>query len=443
MFPFFLASIAGAGVIDAFEDRPSPPTVTYSGAFNAAPVFHFHKQLPGPAFEPVDLKLASIPSGVAEPAEESGPADGMKITIPPRAAATPSTSHSEWTDPVIQGPHIFVGSALGQGLFALSRRDGSTVRIFPSRQSVESRPTIEGERLYFSDTGGTTYAYNLDGTARWVHKGRAPIVTAPSVVGDLVIVTNVDDLVVALSAETGVLEWQYRAEPDLTRAAELALFAAPQAVVRDNEVILGFSTGAIVALDKVTGEVQWRRGVGEGRYPDIVADPVVIGDELFTSGYYRPLVAMDLQTRDVRWRLDRGAAHPVATRRTDDDVVTLYLPSSDGQLLAVAARTGEVLWTWDSGTTGALTTPVFTEAGMVVASSEGAVYIVDPENGFERWRWAEPYLLRGVSSVPAVDGRQLVFVSNSGKLYSMLVPKPIRRRSPRRHDRFGLRTPEG
>ncbi|MEM6925446.1 MAG: PQQ-binding-like beta-propeller repeat protein [Myxococcota bacterium] len=437
-----LASLGFAGAIEDFERRPTPPDPAYVGRFDRPPAFHFRVELPGPAESPIDLRFDNAPSDLGVPSSSDEPPKngGSKLTIQPRAAATPSTSHSEWTDPVIEGDAIYVGSALGQGLFALSRRNGSTLRTYPSRASVESRPTFDGDQLYFSDTSGTTYAYDRDGTPRWVHQGRAPVVTAPTVTDGLVIVTNVDDLVVALAANTGGLEWQYRAEPDLTRAAELALFAAPRAIVRGTELILGFSTGAVVALDRETGEVQWRRGVGEGRYPDIVADPVILENALFTSGYYRPLVALDLETRDVRWRIDTGAAHPIATRENPDGERTIYLPSSDGKLLAIAGRTGEVLWTWESGTTGSLTTPVFTDAGMLVGSSEGGVYLVDPDTGLERWRWRETWRLQGVSSLPTVDGRQLVFVSNAGNLYSMLVPE---RTSPlsRRHDAFGLRIP--
>ncbi len=436
-----LCSLGLAGTIDDFEARPAPPAPTFAGAFDAAPAFHFRVRLPGPAEAPVDLRLEAPASSVDVSNDGRGASDGgTKLTILPRAAATPSTSHSEWTDPVIRGDAVYVGSALGQGLYALSRRNGSTKRVYPSRASVESHPTFDGDRLYFSDTAGITYAYDVDGTARWIHQGRAPVVTAPTVSDGLVIVTNVDDLVIALSAETGELQWQHRAEPDLTRAAELALFAAPQPVVRGDDVILGFSTGAIVALDRETGEPQWQRGVGEGRYPDIVADPLIVGDEMFTSGYYRPLVALNLETQGVRWRLDFGAAHPVATTEDEDGVRTLYLPASDGKLLAVAALTGEVLWTWESGTGGSLTTPIMTDAGMIVASSEGGIYLVDEKTGTERWRWREPYLLRGVSSLPVVDGRQLVFVSNAGNLYSMVVPERSSAES-RRHDLFGLRIP--
>ena len=100
---------------------------------------------------------------------------------------------------------------------------------------------------------------------------------APSLSDDgrWVVVTNVDDLAVSLRADTGELEWQYRAKRDLTREAEMSLYAAPRAIIRGEEVLLGFSNGTLVAVELETGEEIWSKSVGEGRYPDIVADPVV------------------------------------------------------------------------------------------------------------------------------------------------------------------------
>ncbi len=381
-------------VADLFAPRPVPPPAVYAGTFDAAPALHYRARLPGGFLN--------------------------------------AASHAEWGDPVVVGEHVYVGSAAGRGLFVLSRRDGALVRVFAADNSVEAPATVVGDVVYFSDTGGNTFAYALDGQRLWRHDGSAPILSAPAVAAGKVVVTNVDDLAVALDPANGELLWQVKAKRDLTRLAELALYAAPEVVVvpgddeHGPEALLGFSTGTLVAVDVETGEERWRREVGEGRYPDLVSAPVLGGADVFTAGYFEPLVAIDKASHTVRWRLDVGGAfRPVLS----PDGAVLYHPGTDGSMRAVATLTGAVLWTWSSGTTGAITSPRLTEAGLVVGSSEGGVYLVDPDTGEERWRWHEPFLLRGVSSVPVVDGRQLLFVSNAGYLYSMLVPQET---TPRR-----------
>jgi len=375
-------------VADVFAPRPAPPPATYPGTFHEAPAFHFRAELPGGHLN--------------------------------------AASHAEWGDPVVVGEHVLVGAAAGQGLYVLSRRDGTLVRVFGAGNSVEAPPAVVDGVVYFSDTGGNTFAYTLEGQRLWRHDGSAPILSAPAVVEGKVVITNVDDLAVALDQASGTLIWQVKAKRDLTRVAELALYAAPEVVVvpgkegSPSEALLGFSTGTLLGVDLETGEERWRREVGEGRYPDLVSAPVLGGADVYTAGYFEPLVAIDQASHTVRWRLDVGGAfRPVLS----SDGAILYHPATDGTMRAVATLTGAVLWTWESGTTGAITSPRITDAGLVVASSEGSVYLIDPDTGEERWRWHEPYLLRGVSSVPVVDGRQLLFVSNAGFLYSMLVPQ--------------------
>lgn len=380
-------SMAWGGTWSFLDAKLEPPSASFPGSFDRAPVFHFRIPLPGPPLN--------------------------------------TASHAEWSNPLIHGDRIFVGSAAGEGLYALSRREGRVLQFFPAGASVEATALVDGQRLFFSDTGGNSFCYTLEGELLWKHDGNAPILVSPTLSEDKtrVIITNVDDLAVSLDTETGALLWQYRAKRDLTRQAELSLFAAPKAIIHDDEVILGFSNGSLVAVELETGEERWKRGVGEGRYPDLVADPVTSGTDLFTSGYFQPLVALDLPSHNIRWRVEAGAAHPVVLSGDGDDAHTIFHPGTDGRLRAIAALTGAELWSWDSNTSGALTTPIITEAGLVVASSEGSIYLIDPSNGEELWRWHEPWILRGISSVPAVQGRQLIFLSNAGYLYSMLVPQ--------------------
>lgn len=387
-----------------FAPTPESPAVPgenpYPGAFDAPPVFHWRVPLPGP----------------------------------PLNAAT----HSEWSAPRLVGRWVVVGSASGKAMYALSRRDGSVEQVFPAKNSVESAATVAGDRVWFSDTGGRTYCYTLDGALVWEHDGNAPVLVPATLSEDRkwLVVSNVDDLAVALNADTGDLVWQYRGKRDLTRQAELTLYAAPPAEIVGDTVLLGFSSGTVAAVSLETGEELWTRSVGEGRYPDLVSGAQTVGTDAFVSGYYKPLVAIDLSTHNVRWRLDVGAAAtPLIVRAPDGAAPTLYHPGSDGNLRAVNTLTGAATWTWSSGTSGALTHPLLTDAGLVVGSSEGLVYLVDPANGAELWRWHERALLRGLSAEPAVDGRQMVFGSNGGFLYSMLVPPPESRESVRRIER--------
>ena len=64
------------------------------------------------------------------------------------------------------------------------------------------------------------------------------------------------------------------------------------------------------------------------------------------------------------------------------------------------------------------------EAGLVLGSSDGSLYLVDPANGTLLWSYDPAFLLNGITVAPSISGRQLLAVTNGGRLLSMVVPTP-------------------
>ncbi len=336
-----------------------------------------------------------------------------------------AANHAERSGPVIVGDDILVGAAGGTALFALSRSDGSLRRQYPAHASVESSPVVEGSRLWFGDSAGTTWCYEvLTATPCWKepHRGGAPVLSAPLIVNDVVIVTDVDDLVVGLGAADGALRWRFQPTAPQIREAELTLYARPSAVLIGDQVVVGFSDGSVVGLDPTFGDEVWTRRVGEGRYPDVVAEAVTVGSDIIVSGFYEPLVAIDRGGHTVRWRVDAGASARVAVVGSGLAAGVLH-PGVDGVLRRVAALTGAVTWTWDSGTGGSLSAPLLTPSGAYVASSSGGLFLIDVDTGAELWRYVGDEIWTGVTAALAAEGDQLLVVTNAGYLYSFGLPQ--------------------
>lgn len=336
-----------------------------------------------------------------------------------------AASHTERSRPVVHQDSVLVGSAAGKGLYRFSRYDGALLDTYEALASVESEALVADGRVYFTDTAGRTYCYTFEGEKLWVHKTNAPILTRPTLDDGRVFITNVDDLVVAIDAQTGEQIWRYQAKRDLTRVAELALYAAPSAVVDDGQVIVGFSTGELVALAAATGERTWAVPVGEGRYPDLVGTPVIEASDILVGGYFKPLLAIDRGSQSVRWRAEVGTAFPVGVYQG----LVLH-PGTDGVLRAYDRLTGAEQWSWDSKTGTALTEPVVTPAGLVIGAVAGSVHVLNPETGRKRWSWREPVLLEGVNATPTVVDRQVFLVTNAGTLYAFVAPEKSERDRP-------------
>ncbi len=342
----------------------------------------------------------------------------------PGAPATTAT-RTETAAPVVDGKYIYVGYSGTNGLLVLDRRDGAVVFELETQAPVVSAPVLTDTFVYVTDAAGYTSAFLRDrlgqGRPAWTHFSGAPILSSPTVEDGVLYVTNVDDLVYALDARTGELKWRHAHKLETVRVAELELFGAPRPIVSDGTVLVGFSDGFLVGLGAADGSPRWSASIGEGVYPDLIAPPQPVGASVVVGGYSEPLVSLDPASRSVQWRLDVGSASPFTLEGE-----TLWHGGTDGVLRRIDARTGNVVWTWDSGTGGSLTQPIPTAQGVLVASSEGSLYLVAPDTGTTRWAFDPGYLLTGITGAPAVDGSTVYAVSNGGVLYAMRGGEGIR-----------------
>ena len=360
----------------------------------------------------------------------SAPVEDWTVPLPgPRLNAP---TRSETSRPVVVGARILVGSASAPGLFILARTTGEQIGVIPSLAPLASAAVVDGDQVVFADTAGVVSAASVDGGVVWTRALGSAVLSPPLVAEGVVYVATVSDLAVALDRTTGALLWQYQRRPDATRSADLALYARPQPALVGKDVLFGMSDGSLVALDALRGDLAWEQAVGEGRFPDVVARPVALGTDVFASGYYEPFVAIDQRTHAVRWRAAHGSAAAPTIVAGAAGASWLVHPGTDGVLRAIDAATGDTRWEFDTLTGGALTTPVVAPIGLVVASSEGGLWIVDPATGAVKWTYDEPRSLEGISIEPTVAGRQILFVTDAGRIHSLVSPRPSRQgQSPR------------
>jgi len=386
--PAWLATLGLVAATGQTGDYPRAPA-DVGGAFDHPPVVQWIVRLPGP---------------------------------PPQSA-----THTEMGGPLLHGDRIYVGNASDDALLVLDRRTGGLLERLPTGAPVQATPVVVDEHLFFSDAAGTTFCYDLANDGKlWSHFGGAPILSSPMVHDGVVYVSDVANVVVALAADTGDLKWRHAQKLDPSRSFELELYGAPAPVLAGDLVLTGFSDGTLTALEASTGEVAWQRRVGEGQYPDVIGEAAVRGGDVIVAGYTEPLLALDMQSHAVRWRLDVGGAQAAtvgAAHPGDAADSVVFHGGGDGILRCIDGVKGDLLWQWDSKTSSSLTRPLLTEAGGLVGASGGSVYLVDAATGKLRWAWRPGYNVAGVTAAPDVDGRQAVVLTNAGNLVSFVVPR--------------------
>ena len=319
-----------------------------------------------------------------------------------------------WSSPVLAGDRVYLTTATGEeerGSVSLravcvnatnGRVEWNVEVIRPDRRAAEQvhtknslaspTPVIEGDRIYVHFGHMGTAALDLQGNVLW----RQQEVTyrpmhgnggSPALVNDLVVfncdAAN-DPFVVALDKNTGKVRWR---RPRNTAAGQTFSFSTPLVIdVGGQQQIISAGSGFVGAYDPQNGREIWRVGYDEGY--SVVPRPVFAHGLLFVAtGYNRPrLLAIDPDgargdaTRDhVVWTHDRRVPLTPSVLVAGNE---LYFISDDGVASCLDARTGRVHWT-ERLPGGYSASPVFADGRVYFLNEEGVAYVVQADTEFE------------------------------------------------------------
>jgi outer membrane protein assembly factor BamB len=192
-------------------------------------------------------------------------------------------------------------------------------------------------------------------------------------------------LLVAINRETGILEWHRSIE------------GASSALAADGAVYVVL-TGAIRALDAVTGEDRWTIPVH-----GMITAPLV-SDTGWLIALTAPGEALAIRAVDgqVIWRRPLGAASP---HRAVAGESAWFISLADGRVVALAMQTGEPLW--ERQLTGTISEPAVAPDRVFVGSTDNFLYAFDADTGRQEWRWRNGGDVIGA----AADGDLVYFAS--------------------------------
>jgi outer membrane protein assembly factor BamB len=189
-------------------------------------------------------------------------------------------------------------------------------------------------------------------------------------------------------------------------------------LVLGDTVYVGTDDGALVALSIKDGAQKWRY-VTKGA---ILHPPVVSGDLLIFSNAGDKVYAVERATGKWRWQYERETPDEFTVRGHGGVTVAgnvVYAGFADGNVVALAAATGDVQWVRSlagdkTQFVDVDTTPVIDSGLLFAASSSGGLYALDVTNGTEKWRAP----INGASDVTLADGRLYVAAAETG-LYAL------------------------
>jgi len=268
----------------------------------------------------LDVNGVTVGSGVVVATGDEGLVWGIDIETG-RALWSTNLATAVFGNPLIMDDKAIVVDGLGN-ITAFDVLTGERRWLASIEgQSIRGGVASDGEMIFVAGEQREVLALDLDGVAVWREtvRGRgatgeaARIFAAPTVVGDLVIITLVRDDVYA--------------EP------------------------------ALLALDKGTGAVRWRANDAAGIKTDwgnIRSSPAAVGDLLlYGEPYSEELIAVSLASGETVWSAEVGAfcyPHWPSPAIVSGQVI---LPRHDGGLYAVDLATGTPAWSIYIGDHGA------------------------------------------------------------------------------------------
>lgn len=343
-----------------------------------------------------------------------------------------------WSSPAIAGEQIWLtaGTDEGHSLWAVcyDRDSGQLlheVELFPSeeRRKVNKKnsfasptPILEGDRVYVHFGAYGTACLSTDGRIVWQtneikYDHRHGPGGSPALFDDLLIIScdgYEDQFVVALDKNTGAIRWRKPREGRHSYSTPLVIEVdgKPQAI----------STGGdeVVAYEPATGErIWWSRYDGYSLIPRPVYGHGMV---FICSGYNTPLVYAirpdghgDVTDTHVVWSEVRGAPHSSSPILVGDE---LYYVSDIGIATCADALTGEFHWQHRLGG-GFSASPISASGRIYFLNEEGTATVIEP--GTEYHELAKNQVDGRTLASLAVSGRAL-FLRTDTHLYRIEEP---------------------
>ena len=283
---------------------------------------------------------------------------------------------------VAYGPGVFGIEAESQDLL-WSYRPENAALFFYAPPSVENGRAILGDfgaaqGLFSPQTVVSIYGLDVDGNTVqtvWARNDLAKdrIVAAPLQIDGVAYVATADNLLLALNAESGDELWRF--------AAEFSIWAQP--TYHEGTLFVASLDRHLYAVDAQDGSQKWATELSGA----MSAQPVINAEDnlVYAASYDREVHALNMDSGDEVWSVQATDWVWSAPALADG---VLYFGDSSGNVFAVNAADGEILW--QSGVhgmnvvAGVAQNPPLQIKGAIQASpvvQDDVVYVVSLGNG--------------------------------------------------------------
>ena len=167
------------------------------------------------------------------------------------------------------------------------------------------------------------------------------------------------------------------------------MFVSPTVV--GDAVILGSCSGTLYALNRTTGSPIWFYDTGaDGSPAQFHGEPLLIGGRIVIPSDADPkghLYSFDVASGDLLWKLPFKHGIASSPLLVGDRVIAV---SSEGEVIAVEPKTGEVVWNEaPAGTlkaTAFVPSPAYAAKRIFIGDNTNKLFALDAATGATLWR---------------------------------------------------------
>lgn len=280
-------------------------------------------------------------------------------------------------------------------------------------------------KIFISLGSGELIALNIqNGEELWRVSTRRALRSAPSYADGRIFVTTLDNMTLAFSASTGLSLWSHNG-----MIANAALLGAASPAIKNNKVILAYSSGELYALQANNGRIFWgdnlsvkRAGSGVARISHVRGNPVIDENMVFATSHSGSFLALELKTGRRLWQL------PIASRVMPWVAGNyLYIVTTGRQVICLTKRDGRVKWITNlpefslkdslplkrEKIVVEYSEPVLAGDRLIIASSIGKIYSVSPYTG---QILGETQVEGNIFIEPVVADKTLLLLDKQGNL---------------------------
>jgi outer membrane protein assembly factor BamB len=253
--------------------------------------------------------------------------------------------------------------------------------------SVGGGLAIAGDKLIVATGFAYVTALSLsDGSELWKTRVDSPMSSSPAILGDRAFLTSTNNDFYAINLATGEVVWNDQALSETAR-----VLSSPSPAVTTDILVVGYSSGELIAYIPANGRRLWADTLtSTGRYTplsainDIAGKPSIQDGVVYAASHSGVLVAIDARSGARIWSKTFGSRQGPLIGGD-----YLFVVGTNSKVAAFHKIDGKLAWVRDlpefkDGNKEhrvVWTGPLLASGKLVIASSEGDVIALSPQNG--------------------------------------------------------------